>query len=841
MIVGHLLQEYPNNYVFEFSSRLLNLFGIKPNITRLIKQFDEQSIHHCSLIVPYCQMRPPGSGLVYSMNKHTAPVVNLDLTPDQTAAISLSDRIVVIDMTSGRTYFDVKLPKLNEPYLNVKTLTNIYQSDERNQTKSNQQLYFLLHSFHHIYFMSAHDDIKFERMSNVGYATVEILNFKRGLCIVTEINSTSVECWDLVRNQLFARIDSIPSPIKNILCIRMYPMIAIVCQDGSIHFYSIMDFNQSSFVHRGSIQIGHDLNLVVISEQTLVYTYECTMPIDFVYIDLKEIYQSKQILFDKDITKTSVSFDIAIEPRPIERIILPDKAKLNIDSSQLNSLLFMATTTSYLYVIHECIDNTNLSYARIDGHFDIVSMHENTRNTVYTARGGIIDIFVWNCVKPEDSLNEKCHHLHTYDLYASIDISSSSVTRIKPVVASTSLFLCSMENGVIHMYQTEQIREAYKKMPPFPRANHVIGDVKLYDTIAVTLGNQRRELITWSYQHSTSIISTRLFSDSLIVNDFIITSNKLYSNMAFVLVIINHCRIEIYSCESLNNEPIFCLDFDSSIRVHSRKNGDFLVLNETGSLCSIVQQLNSDQQHIEFKRTNGAQLKIQCSNLLSTIVTLDSIENLVVFDDNLQSIALWIPTNVLIYIDVNPSQYFTSTRLKYISTEQSQDSIMLHFDNKSLVLCRIELNKSHTNGFIEMIPMHKADLFCVKNNCIAMSDHGQNRIILRNIRLKSSYKEIQMENECEQMCFNESAIYIFTLIKPRILYMHRIDDSQQMAKLFLYDSVSSMRTNSDFVVLAMNDRRLLTLMIADPNDPNVQEKIHALPSRYLSLVNTSLS
>ena len=49
-----------------------------------------------------------------------------------------------------------------------------------------------------------------------------------------------------------------------------------------------------------------------------------------------------------------------------------------------------------------------------------------------------------------------------------------------------------MKNGVIHMYQIAQIREAYEIMPPFSRTNNVIGFVKLYDTIAVTLDSQRR-------------------------------------------------------------------------------------------------------------------------------------------------------------------------------------------------------------------------------------------------------------------------------------------------------------------------------------------------------------
>ncbi|CAF3962489.1 unnamed protein product [Rotaria sp. Silwood2] len=435
MMIGHLLQEYPNNYVFEFSSRLLSLFNIKSNITHLIKQFDEESIQHCSLIVPYCQMRPPGSGLVYSMNKHTTRVIDLDLTLDQMAAISLSDRIVVIDMTSGHTSFDVKLPKLNESYLNAMTLTNMYQFDE-----NDQQYYFLVNSFHHIYFLSSYDEIKFEQISNVGYETVEILDYKHGLCIIKEMNNNSIECWDLIHNRLFSRIDSISSEIKNILCISIYLMLAIVCQDGFIHFYSIINFTQTSFVHRCSIHIGQHFNLIVVSGRTLIYTFDETIPIDFVHIDLKTIYEGKEILSDNDIIKTSVNFDVPIEPRPIERIILSDKGKISNNSNTINSLLFVAMTTNSLYVIHECEEN-NLSYAHINGHFDIVSIHENNRNTVYTARGGIIDIYVWTCENTQDIRNEKCHYLHTYKLYASIDISSSSVTRIKPIVSSSSYSL----------------------------------------------------------------------------------------------------------------------------------------------------------------------------------------------------------------------------------------------------------------------------------------------------------------------------------------------------------------------------------------------------------------
>ncbi|CAF3350102.1 unnamed protein product [Rotaria sp. Silwood2] len=241
-----------------------------------------------------------------------------------------------------------------------------------------------------------------------------------------------------------------------------------------------------------------------------------------------------------------------------------------------------------------------------------------------------------------------------------------------------------------------------------------------------------RELTTWSYQHSTSIKSTHLFSDSLIVNDFFMTSNKFDSNTFFAIVVINNHRIEIYLCEFLGHEPLLSFQFDSSIRVHSIRNGALHVLTNNSLLCSIVQQSNSDEV-IEFKQTDHIPLKISCSMMFSTIVTLDSIEYLVIFSDNLQTITVLVDRDMIIYIDIHQKQYFTSTYLKSISTEQNQDSILLHFDNRFLVLCQIELDKFKKNGSVNIIPLNIVDLFCLKKNCLATVNNEQNRINVLNI------------------------------------------------------------------------------------------------------------
>ncbi|CAF2934382.1 unnamed protein product, partial [Rotaria sp. Silwood2] len=86
-----------------------------------------------------------------------------------------------------------------------------------------------------------------------------------------------------------------------------------------------------------------------------------------------------------------------------------------------NSLLFTAITNDGLYIVHYCIAET-LSYVRIDGYYDLVSMHAKNRQIVCTARQGIIDIHKWKCVVNEDDGNVKNDAFHKYQYYMSPSI-----------------------------------------------------------------------------------------------------------------------------------------------------------------------------------------------------------------------------------------------------------------------------------------------------------------------------------------------------------------------------------------------------------------------------------
>jgi hypothetical protein len=360
----------------------------------------------------------------------------MDFTDDQMVLISLSDRVVVIDMHAATTVLDIKLPTLDEPYLNSTTLSeavNIYENDEvkNNSSSSDKKDYkkylFLVNSLHHIYLVSAHENITFERSSSVGYLTVEILHKKRALCVIAEQKGNSVECWNVVRNQLFDRIDFPKSTIKNVLCVPTYSMIVTVLQDGTMHFHPVTDWTKSLFVHRGSIYAGLHLDLVVVDGDMLITTFDATIPIDFAVIGLKQFHDSEQILSDNQVLKTLIAFDPPIGPKPIKSIILPDKESMNKLDKQSNFPLFISKTNDCLFVVHKCKEK-DISYVRINGRFDFVSTHAKNPHTIYTARGGIIELHKWTCCESED---DDKGNSHKYQLYISIDISASPVTSIK--------------------------------------------------------------------------------------------------------------------------------------------------------------------------------------------------------------------------------------------------------------------------------------------------------------------------------------------------------------------------------------------------------------------------
>ncbi|CAF4757872.1 unnamed protein product, partial [Rotaria sp. Silwood2] len=151
--------------------------------------------------------------------------------------------------------------------------------------------------------------------------------------------------------------------------------------------------------------------------------------------------------------------------------------------------------------------------------------------------------------------------------------------------------------------------------------------------------------------------------------------------------------------------------------IHVSTNGTFILPTNIGSLCLIVQQTNANGK-IEFNQSNNIQLKMKCSMMFSSLLTLHSTENLVVFADDRKSLVIWT-INYIINIDIDLPSAFSSPRLINIASERTQDFLFLYFDNKYLLSCQIRLDQSKTNGSTQITSWNQVNKYCLKHNCLA--------------------------------------------------------------------------------------------------------------------------
>ena len=435
LIVGILLEEHPENYIFEFSARILNLYGIKQHFTRLLKEFDEKGIHHWGLVVPYTQFSPPGCGLIFSMRYHTASVVEIDYIEEQQITISLSNRIVVFDMGELKIYLNIGLPSIEEPYLNSTTIADI-SGDKSNGDDAGRfkKFSFLVNSEHHVYFVSAQGKVSFERTSKKGFAIVDMFDMNRGLCIIAENGGHTIDCWDLRNNCLFDQIKfpTSSAPIQSIQCIRYCHMIITKLADGSLHCHSMKDSNTPKLIHCAALKGSIHLDFMIVIGQLLICTLNLNGTINLVFIDHQSLSRGEQLLGDQDVLKAMITFDPPIHSESLERIILPNDISTESTPKPFSDFVFILKTNSSLYWIHACRNRT-ISYVVIQGQYDIVHLHPVNKKYIYATRGGIIDIYKVGCFGSEaENDTEKFRCFHKYQLFVSIDTASSGVNSINP-------------------------------------------------------------------------------------------------------------------------------------------------------------------------------------------------------------------------------------------------------------------------------------------------------------------------------------------------------------------------------------------------------------------------
>ena len=76
-MIGNHIDDQPDSFAFQFTSRCLSFYGHYDYITKLIDACDEKSAKSCALISPYLQQQPPGGFLLSSLAKDSDPLIKL--------------------------------------------------------------------------------------------------------------------------------------------------------------------------------------------------------------------------------------------------------------------------------------------------------------------------------------------------------------------------------------------------------------------------------------------------------------------------------------------------------------------------------------------------------------------------------------------------------------------------------------------------------------------------------------------------------------------------------------------------------------------------------------------
>ena len=102
-----IITQYPNMFAPQILARLLPLRNTCPNINRLLRQCDLKGPSHCALLpVNHC-LHTPGGPLMYSLEGHHFAVFDLALTSDNRYIISVSNRFLMWDLSTGEVSLDI--------------------------------------------------------------------------------------------------------------------------------------------------------------------------------------------------------------------------------------------------------------------------------------------------------------------------------------------------------------------------------------------------------------------------------------------------------------------------------------------------------------------------------------------------------------------------------------------------------------------------------------------------------------------------------------------------------------------------------------------------------------
>ena len=138
--------------------------------------------------------------------------------------------------------------------------------------------------------------------------------------------------------------------------------------------------------------------------------------------------------------------------------------------------------------------------------------------------------------------------------------------------------------------------------------------------------------------------------------------------------------------------------------------------------------------------------------------------------------------------------------------------------------CKQELDLAREKSVFSLTEERNRKLF--EMNQIYLLNLSQNRDLMKlSLSKEINLKVMNVDSDLEYLVFGDCI--------EKLIWLYRIRDLERLACLPIYGEINQIKFNADnrFVCLNMNDRRIFTLLIVDPRNPDHSKRIGELPSR----------
>jgi hypothetical protein len=117
---GLSMVDNPSSALSQTVARVLNFYGQLSNFTKLINEYDRDSIKNCSLIVPYQFLDTPGSDLIFQFEKNNAPIRAAAMGGENDGiVITLSNKIYAFEMSTIRDMGEFSVIETEKPFTSI--------------------------------------------------------------------------------------------------------------------------------------------------------------------------------------------------------------------------------------------------------------------------------------------------------------------------------------------------------------------------------------------------------------------------------------------------------------------------------------------------------------------------------------------------------------------------------------------------------------------------------------------------------------------------------------------------------------------------------------------------